>query len=230
LNAFISNFLEPVSYLVYTIALFIQWHNNRSGKIRILTVYYILATLLMGYASLPVFYLYSTSQNNNNWVYNLFYFLTIFFLTFYMYQNFITARSKIISLALLLVNVINFFLNDLIFKQQLFNSFATSVSFLSLILLIFLYFQQVLRNVTEWNILLDFDFWLISGYLLYFLGSFFIIIFWSELSSQVVLKATKVQQDQFNLLWSVHNILLFLSAVIALISSIWIRSYQKKLH
>jgi hypothetical protein len=184
----------------------------------------------MGYASLPVFYLYSTSQNNNNWVYNLFYFLTIFFLTFYMYQNFITARSKIISLALLLVNVINYFLNDLIFKQQLFNSFATSVSFLSLILLIFLYYQQVLRNVTELNILLDFDFWLISGYLLYFLGSFFIIIFWSELSSQVVLKATKVQQDQFNLLWSVHNILLFLSAIIALISSIWIRSYQKKLH
>lgn len=130
---------------------------------------------------------------------------------------------------LLFISILNFFLNDLIFKQQLFDSFVSSISRLSLIILVFLYFQQVLSNVNDQSILLYFDFWLISGYLIYFLGSFFIIMSWSHLSKGIVSEPTAEQQQQFNTLWGVHNILLFISAFITFIGSVWIRHYQQRL-
>lgn len=229
MSSLISNFLEPFSYLIYAIALCLQYKTNGPGKIKVLIVYYLLATILISYASWSIIHKNNTAESNNNWAYNILYFLTIFFLSFYMYRTFITIKSKIITLSLLFINIINFFLNDLLFKQKLFDSFVSSISVLSLIILIFLYFQQLLRNVNEENILLDFDFWLLSGYLFYFLGSFFIILSWSHLSSRVVNELTAEQKEQFSILWGVHNILLFLSALITLIGNVWITHYQKKL-
>lgn len=228
MNPFIYNFLEPFSYLIYTITLYVHYQTHPSVKIKVLFFYYVLATLLMAYASWSIVYLENTAQNNNNWVYNVFYFLSIFFLSFYMYQTFTHIKSKVATLLLLLINISNFFLNNLIFKQQLFNSFASSISRLSLLVLIFLYFRQILSNVTEKNILLHFDFWLLSGYLIYFLGSFFIIMSWSHLSSSITHKASAAQAAQFSILWGVHNILLFISALITFIGNAWIRHYQRR--
>lgn len=229
LNPLIYNFLEPFSYLIYTITLCLHYQIRPSVKIKVLIFYYTLATLLMSYASWSIIYMKNTAESNNNWVYNIFYFLSNFFLSFYMYKTFTHIKSKIITLSLLLINVTNFFLNDLVFKQRLFDSFVTSIFLLSLIILIFLYFQQVLGNVTEQHILLHFDFWLLSGYLIFFLGSFFIIMSWSHLSSRVGNVATAEQKEQFSILWGVHNILLFISALITFIGSVWIRHYQRRL-
>ena len=42
------------------------------------------------------------------------------------------------------------------------------------------FFDQVLRNVSELNIHHQFDFWLASGYLMYFLSCFILILFYDN--------------------------------------------------
>ena len=116
-----------------------------------------------------------------------------------------------------------FFVNLLLFIQyniflsQLYeiNTLVYSVTFLSMVIYALFYFEQVLSTVSELNILKQFDFWLISGQLLYFLSAFFIIVFY-----------VNIEISQRALLWSLQNVILFLSAGLTLSGSLWIASQR----
>jgi hypothetical protein len=75
-----------------------------------------------------------------------------------------------------------------------------------------MYFEELLRNVNEISILHRFDFWLVAGYLMYFLSCFFIVFLYDNVD--VNLRA---------ILWSFQNIVLCVSSVTTLLASIWIR-------
>jgi len=217
LNSFFTNFLEPFSYCIYIVILFIALTRIRTLKIKVLFCYYLIATCLIFYASLLAFY---KTKGDNNWIYNLFFLLTICIFSYYFYQLFYIKQKKYIALFFLTLNVI-FFLIVHIVKQQFFNqvnNYITAFCFLSIVIYALLYFDQVIRNVSEVNILHEFDFWLVSGYLLYFLSCFCIILFYKN--ATIELRKT---------MWALQNLILFLSSVITLTGNLWI-NYQKKHH
>lgn len=227
MNSYISILLEPFAYLIYLFTVAFQCMRTPLFKFKLLTLYYLLTFALMSYASYYILFKANTAEDNNNWLYNTLYFFSAFFLSFYMLQTLQHQRNRKIVTVLMLVNVVNFFISNLIYQQQLFDSFASSIFVVSMVLFSFLYFQELLRNVSEQNILFVFDFWLISGYLLYYLGSFFIILSWRRLSETIVGEPTDEQGRLFALLWSVHNILLFISCLITLTGVLWI-NYRSK--
>lgn len=207
---FFKDVLEPFSYLIYTISVFIIWNRSKSIKRTVLFVYYLLAALLLTVACYP-------NANINNLIYNIFFLITACVFSYYFKSILFNKTKRNIIKFLLVINVILFIKSDILLHQQFnYNTDVYAITFLSIVIYALFYFDQLLRNVNELNLLHQFDFWLVSGYLLYFLSSFFIILFYYE-----------VDINQRAVLWSLQNFILFLSSVLTLTGSLWIY-HQKK--
>ena len=205
MESFLKNFLEPFSYFIYAAILFIKLGRDKSFEKKVLFIYYLCATFLLFVASFLV--IYTAEDIENNWLYNIFYFITICVLSYYFYQILNNKIKKYIVIFLLVINVILFIFYDLVLGlfYHGFNEHAYAICFISIVVYALLYFDQLLRNVSEQNILYEFNFWLVSGYLLYFLGCFIIILFYKSVSV-----------DDRGSIWSLQNIILFLSSVVTL--------------
>ena len=216
MSGLINKFLEPFSYLIYSITLVISLHYQRSFNKTLLFLYYIFSTAVVFYASLLAYY---KTLGDNNWIYNLFFLVTIVVLSWYFHRVLFGRGKKKVVKILLVVNILVFVWYNIVLKKfyGYYNNQVIAFCFLSVVAYSFLYFHQLINNVNEQSILLDFNFWLISGYLLYFLGAFFVILFYQNAA---------VSQRGF--VWGLQSFILFLSAVITLSGILWIRN-QKKL-
>ncbi len=208
---FFKNFLEPLAYLLYTFLLLVSIDRKSAAPQKVLFVYYLAALFITYYANYLSF---SKTLGDNNYLYNSFFFITACTFSYYFYQLLTGKIRKIIVIFLLLLNIVLFVFYDVIGKKfyGTYNNYVTATCFLSIIVYSFLYFHQLLRNVNELNILHEFNFWLVSGYLLYFLGSFFIVLFYSEFATELR-----------GVVWAFQNIILITSALIALAGNLWIK-------
>ena len=212
----VAKFLEPFSYFIYSVGFIISIGWKKSVKKNLLLLYYIFSTGITFYACLLA---YLKTLGDNNWLYNFFFLITVIALSFYFHQTLASKGKKHLVKFILLVNILLFIWYDVILEKfwEEYNNYVVAFCFLSIVVYSFLYFHELITNVNEQSILLDFDFWLISGYLLYFLGAFFVVLFYKNAS---------VVQRSF--LWGLHSGILFLSSVITLAGSLWMIN-QKKL-
>jgi hypothetical protein len=211
----ISNFLEPFSYLIYSVLFLLVVTRDGRFEKKLLFAYYVFSTFLILYASILAHF---NTLGDNNWLYNLFFFLTISVNSIYFYKTYKTKAKKFF-VVLVFIAYITWFIkveiiNGLFFDN--YNNHVNALCFLGIVFYALLYFDQLLKNVSEKNILNDYDFWLVSGYLLYFLSCFFIVL---------VYKDGNIEQHR--ILWSLQNLILFASSLITLTGTLWI-NYQKK--
>ena len=216
MESLIYNFLEPLSYLLYTFLTCYKYLSVKTFKIKVLFAYYLFATLLISYAS----FLVTEGNIDNNWIYNLFFFLTICVFSYYFHSILFSKTKKYLVKFLFIINVGFFTYYDVLLKQlfETYNNHVFAFCFLSIVVYSLLYFYQLIRNVSELNILYEFDFWLISGYLLYFLSCFFIILVYGH--AGIGLR---------RVIWALQNIILFLSSVITITGNLWINYHRKHL-
>lgn len=208
---FFKNDLEPLSYLIYAISILIMLARTKSFKKEVLFIYYLIASVSILIAC------YTKDVSVNRLIYNAFFFITICVFSFYFKSLLSNKTKKYIVNILFLLNLIIFIISSII-SQQFFdiNNYVYAAIYLSIVIYALLYFDEVFRNVNESNLLHQFDFWLVSGYLLYFLSCFFIILFYDN-----------VEINQRAALWSLQNIILFFSSLFTIFGSVWIH-YQKK--
>ncbi|MEO6638023.1 MAG: hypothetical protein ABIN25_07085 [Ginsengibacter sp.] len=206
---FFKNFLEPLAYLVYAFLLLMSIDRYSPITKKVLFVYYIVALFITYYANYLSF---TKTLGDNNYLYNLLFLITVCVFSYYFYNLLNTRLRKMIVVFLLLLNIILFIFYDIL-NQKFngnYNNYVTAICFISIVVYSLLYFYQLIKNVNELNILHEFNFWLISGYLLYFLGSFFIILFYSEMPTGLR-----------GVVWAFQNIILFTSAIVALAGNLW---------
>jgi hypothetical protein len=214
-HSFLANYLEPICYLIYTAVLFDRYRHNRAPKYGILLGYYLCTFGLLLLSSIL-----AMNGMDNNWTYNSFFFLTILFLSWYFYLILVRRFEKILVLSLLAVNVF-LFLKFVVLKDKFFGTYNSEVfgfSLLTIVIHALFYVNQLLREVEEGNLLLNLDFWLVASYLIYFLGGFFVVLFYYH--SSISERAT---------VWSLLNIVLLVSAIIALVGNQVIRKHEKRL-
>jgi hypothetical protein len=223
-NNFLANFLEPVAYLIYLVALVRVVKLYRRKHEIVLLVYYAFATAMMLLASVIAFRYKGSSKlisgllidiktaipskdpNDNNWVYNLFFAITICVLSYFFYQVVVTVRKKVLVGVVFLMNASLFIVY--IFFIQTINNYIPVIkafAFISIVLYCLLYFHTVLTNVNEDTVFVKFEYWLISSYTLYFLSGFFIILLY-----------TYAHELQRAAIWSILNVLLLISALVTL--------------
>lgn len=219
MESFLKNFLEPFSYLIYAVALGLEFKRNKLTREKVLFIYYLFATLIMCYASII-----SLTYGYNNWLYDIHYSVSIIVFTYYFLNILDNSQNKITVKILFTLALLIFILTKIFSTTQYFNSIGTAFFFLSVLICSFLFFRELLSKINEKNILLSFDLWLVSGYILYFLGSFFIILSYDYFSGKFNYEEQLILGD----LWSIQNCLLFIASIISLGSHTWI-TYQNKL-
>lgn len=224
LYSFINNYLEPTGYFIYLIALWLYARRHQEKRIAPLLAYCFLTFVVMLTASIMV----QHSSAANIWLYNIHAFLTIVFLGYYFRKLFqspakIRAVTLVTGLIVLYLLVKNMVLQD----YQLFDSIGYSLVSAAIVFFVLMYFHQLLSHVTDQNILRNFNFWLASGYLIYFAGSFLIFLSYYYLTTQILATYTAQERKLLTTLWGVHNMLLFVSAFSLLIGSLWL-TYRKK--
>ena len=110
---------------------------------------------------------------------------------------------------------------------HLFDSVGYSIVSFSVVLYVIMYFHQLLSNVTDENLFHDFNFWLGSGYLIYFLGSFIIFLTYHYFTNRILATYTQEERQLLTNLWGLHNCLLFSGAGLLLGFILWL-GYQRK--
>jgi len=211
MKEFLKDGLESLAYFIYAIPLFLMLKGEKSKGKEVLFIYYVASVFFILIAC------YTTDVNLNRIIYNAFFFFTICILSYYFIQILLGKTRKNIVRTLFLIHLVVFTIISFKSQQLLaINKHFYAFTYLTIVLYALIYFEQVLTNITELNILHQFDFWLVSGYLLYYLSCFFIILFYANVDEK--LRST---------LWSLQNFILFMSSVLTLSGALWIK-YKKK--
>lgn len=224
LLAFFGNLLEPLAYAIYLVAIILYTQKQNGKNLSLLRLYYLLCVVLMLTASLLV----DIADFETIWLYNIHAFSTVWFLGFYFRSLFQSALKKRIAALLMAVTTLYLLEKNLILREfHVFDSIGYSLVSASVVVHVLLYFHQLLNNVTEQSLFRNFNFWLTSSYLIYFLGSFIIFLTYRYFTNKILATYTNAERDLLTNLWGLHNCLLFAGAVLLLAGSLWI-VYRKR--
>lgn len=222
--SFLTNLLEPFTYLVNFIALLIYFRHTGQKSLIALLVYYGLSALLLTYGSLLVIF-----KKHNIWIYDSTALIAALFLGYYFHNMLQNVVKKAVVKAGTLLYVIYAIVRHLIYESPgMFDSIGYALLSALVVGYAFLYFHQALKNVDENDILVQFNFWLASACLIYFVGSFLIFLSYYHFTIKIMATYRQEERDILTVLWGIHNVLLFVSALVLLSGSLWI-TYRRKL-
>lgn len=209
MRSFLCNELEPFSLLIYVLALLLQAKHHRSARYKVLCAYYIACAI--------VIYIGIIWFDDNTWTYNLLFFTHTLFLSWYYHGLFNNeAKKKLCYVSAICCSALFVYENIIQLRYNNYHDYVYGISYIVIVLYALLYLHQLVLNQKEESLLSNFDFWLTCGYLLYFLGTFFIILYYDHFRYSDFSKTYYTRGD----IWQVHNVILFICAAITLAASI----------
>jgi hypothetical protein len=218
---FMHELLEPISYGLCFLFFLVHLRKNNEARWRSLATYYFTATLLM---------IKSVYSDTNIEIYSLLGLLTSICLGLYFYYILFTPWKKWLAISFSIIGVGYYITNTIVLQNiQFFDSTGYAIVSISIVLMAFMYMHQLLTNITEEPLLSNLDFWFVSSQLIYHLGSFFIFLTYGYLTQQVLASDLDSRENRIYLtqLWRIHNVLLFLSALIISTGVLWISSRRR---
>lgn len=224
---FLATYIEPLSFLIYLGATILLLSKAfYSNRVRILVVNYFIAGLLMLTAAVI------NGHISNLFLYNFLYLVTGVCLSRFFFLTFKSSFKKRLALAAGLVIVSYYLFSNIYFGfDQFFDSIGYALSSCCIVILIFLFFHELMKNVNLEPLSLNFNFWFAASQLIYHLGAFAIFLTYGYFTYKVLPAESYTIENRAVLtdLWIVHNVVLFLGSLIVLAGSIWI-VYKGKSH
>ena len=219
LSSFITNYLEPFACFVYLVALLIYYRKQKQAGVSSLLGYYILSAVLLSFGAFSV----GKTKAGNIWVYDLVLLFTALLIGLYFYHILQSRAKKRTVIALTVAFLAYAIYRHLsVAELRLFDSIGYSIVSASVVIYVFMYFHQLLKNVTETSLLREFNFWVASSYLLYYVGSFIIFLSYYYFTNRLFANYSRKDQELLTALWGLHNVLLFAGALSLLIGSLWV--------
>lgn len=208
--------IEPIAFLIYVGALtFYAWKIDGKSRYKVLSGYYFMATILLTWAAF-IFHSSSTTR-----IYNILYLITSLGLGFYFFSLLRDRWKKFIAIISGLATLLYFITNtDEIYFDSIWHVIAST----GIVVLIFLYLHQIMNNVTEEPLSLNFDFWYVCIQLMYHLGSFAIFLSYNHFTYRYFSAGSDIKEvgQLLTYLWGVHNVLLFLGSLLTWFGILWI--------
>lgn len=220
-----SFLLEPAAY--FLLAAFIFWHARRDRRIKtkVLYLYYFVATVLMIRSTLL-----GIVGESNIEIYSLLGLLTSIGFGVYFYHTLTIRWKKSAVVLFCLVEAVYYVSTNVVqTPEPVFDSLGYVLLSTGIVLMSFMYMHQVLTNVTDDPLSLNFDFWFVCSQMIYYLGAFVIFLTFNYLTKKILPEQAYSMENRGLLthLWRGHNVLLFLSALINATGVLWI-AYRKK--
>jgi len=219
----ISFFLEPISYFLTFGALLVYLKiKGRQIRHTILVVYQIIGVgLLVG----------TFFARPNNYLYSYLYLLTGISFSLYFFFLFESHQKRWLTLLIGVLTMLYYsFERFMINGEKLFPSIGFVITSSGILIMVFIYFYLMMRNVSEEPITQNFDFWLMCSQLAYHLGAFGIFLTYNKLTLNILSTEQYSNENRALLtsLWGAHNILLFIGSLITWVGVILIVREHKR--
>jgi len=212
----VSFVLEPTAQFLYLIAIsYCLWKVDKSVRFKMIWAYYLIGFLIL-------FKIVFT--RHNSYLYSLLYVTTSVGFGFYFYALFESRVKKWFALFPGLITLVYYVSKTIAGGEPLFPSIGFVISSTGIILLIFIYLNQLMTHVKEDSLSLNFDFWFICSQLVYHLGAFSIFLTYNHLTTKILPTEhySAKNRELLTYLWGVHNVLLFLGSLLTWFGIVWI--------
>src|SRR5579862_7008542 len=100
---FVAILLEPLSYVLFSIAFLSRISVEKQLKVKVIFIYYVIAAVIFSYAGWLLF-----KNQNNNWIYNLLYLPAVVAICYYFLETFYSRTNKTIAKFFIALNIIYF--------------------------------------------------------------------------------------------------------------------------
>lgn len=217
MRAFLNSYLETISPLCPLIILLIGFKNNMSKDTRILFVLYSLSAFIciiiavLSYLHLPNIIFYTTLV------------IVQFFTISFFFINIIKDKKKV----RLIIRIMLFYLLFLPFNftfletSAVYTSISTAAAALLVILFCFIYFRERLIFIDMEDILVKRNFFIVVSFFLYYAGAFFIFLTYKTITIESINYTDLSARKSIGTLWGIHNIIYFLSCLMASFGLLW---------
>lgn len=223
LQYLVSYLFEAIAYFVYAIALILYLIKDKKDlRFKVLSIYFLIGFLIVVRIL--------TVKGGNNLYYSMLYVVNSIGWGIYFYLVLESKFKKSIAIGTVLFTISYFiYRNFLLTPENIFDSLGYVLSSSGTVLLLFIYFFQLLYNIKTDPLSLNFDFWLSSSQLIYNLGAFGIFLTYNPFTAKILNTENYNFQnrDLLTYLWGVHNVLLLLSSLLTFVGVLWI-VYRKK--
>lgn len=220
----ITNTLEPTSYFIYFLAFLFHCTITKKWNELVAIVFYLLTFLIMFYAA----YL-AEEHFENTFIYN--YCLlpcSVLFFSWYFRKNLHSVTNRKIVVLIFFLNILLVIFRVIIYgKLIMFDSIGFASLCLSVLVMCFMFFQQSIKEVSEKPLFAHFNFWIVCSYLIYFSGSFLVLLTYYYLTEKISIAYVHKNRYLLTLLWGIPNILLFAGSLFALTGALW-TNYHKR--
>jgi len=218
---FMRNLMESFSYALSFLFLLFYVYRNKQAKLRVLAFYFFVAALLMlrGAYAFPNIMLYSMLSV-----------ASAIFLGVYFFDTYLRKWKKRVVILIVIGQCVYFLINNFVFAQPvIFDSAGHVLLSTGIVVMAFLFMHQILTNITEEPLSDNFDFWFVSTQLIYHLGAFGIFLTYGYLTSRILPTGlySKENRNLISNVWLVHNVLLFLTALLLAAGILWITFRRK---
>lgn len=191
--------------------------------IKVLIGFYLISSLLI----IEALTVKGGSGLSNIHLYSLSCVLSSICISAYFYSILNRPIQKLVVVVASLTNIVYYLVNNIIARSpKVFDSLAYVILSSTVVIFVFMFMYQLLNEVKEEPLSLNFDFWFVSSQLFYFLGAFAIFLTYGYLTNRLLDNNITINYAMA-WLWGFHNVLLFLSALITSGSIVWI-SYRSK--
>lgn len=219
-----SFLLEPIGHIIYLIVFgYILAKGDRAFGYRVLCAHYLITSALLIKALLVT--------DNNIYIYNMLFVFTSLAYAYYFFSSTTSTVRRMVAVGAGSITLLYFLANQTILPPELaFDSTGYVLASAGIVVSIFFYFRDILKNVSDEPISHNFDFWFICAQLIYHLGNFGIFLSFNYLTHKILPAEhySNDNRDMLTYLWGLHNVLLFVSAVVTAIGLAWISSQSKK--
>lgn len=220
-----SFLLEPAAYFVFAVFIFLHARRDRRTKTKVLYLYYFVAALLMVRSTVL-----GMHGEPNIELYSLLFLLTSIALGVYFFHTLEPLWKRVVVVIFSLAEAGYYVSTNLVLTPEpVFDSKGYVMMSTTIVLMSFLYMHQVLANVTEDPLSMNFDFWFVCSQMIYYLGAFAIFLTFDYLTRKILPEQAYSWENRVLLtnLWRVHNVLLFLTALINATGVVWIAFHRK---
>lgn len=224
LKNIVSYWLEGLAYASLFLAiLFFIWKKDRSVHYKIVSGFLLLISTIAVSVSLQ-------KGVSNSLQYSLIYLLNTCCWCSFFYLIYDTKLKKILAATIAVITLSYFVHKNIVLDFDLiFDSLGQVISSVGIVILVFLFLNQILSNIKTDPLSNNFDFWMASSMLIYHLGAFGIFLTFNHFTNKILDTPfyNKENRQILTYLWGVHNVLLFLASLLTWVGVLWI-VYRRK--
>lgn len=220
---FIFFYLEPICFFLNSLALiYFSFKINHQLKYKVLAVSYFVGALILSKAS------QSTGGSHvNTDLYNILYVITTGGIGYYFLSTLTSKTKRACTLIVILIVILYYLIHNFVGDEKFFDSMGYVISSTGIVVMIFMFIHQMINNVTDEPLSLNFDFWFVCSQLFYCLGSFAVFLTYNYFTLKVLPDLKYEIQDLLTYLWAIPILLLFLSTLTTGLAVVWISSQRK---